>query len=101
MLQNNLIEASSSPWSSPVVLVKNEKGKHGQHRLCFDCRELNEVTKTDSFPLPRVDECIDQIGNAKFISKFALLKGHWQVGMTPQIQAASAFVTTKVYLSVR
>ena len=52
MLNHNLIEASHSPWSSPVVLVKKERGKHGQHRLCFDYQNLKKVTKTDNFPLP-------------------------------------------------
>ena len=51
------------------------------------------MTRTDSFPLPRVDDCIDRIGSAKYISKFDLLKGYWQVGLTPKAQAASAFVT--------
>ena len=93
MLDHNLAIPSNSPWSSPVVLVKKERGRQGQHRLCFDYRKLNEATKTDSYPLPRVDDCIDRIGTAKYISKLDLLKGYWQVGLTPKAQAASAFVT--------
>ena len=89
MLNHDLIEASCSSWSSPVVLVKKEKGKQGEYRLCFDYQKLNQVTKTDSYPLPRVEECIDCIGNAKYISKFDLLKGYWQVGLTPRAQAVS------------
>ena len=92
MLDNNLVEASYSSWSSPVVLVKKEDG---QSRLCFDYRKLNAVTKTDSYPLPRVDDCIDKVGKAKYISKFDLLKGYWQVGLTPRAKAVSAFVTDK------
>ena len=90
MLEHDLIEPSISPWSSPVVLVKKEGG---QHRLCFDYRKVNEVTKTDSFPLPRVEDCIDRVGSSKFISKFDLLKGYWQVGLTPRARKISAFVT--------
>ena len=56
MLDHDLIEPSCSPWSSPVVLVKKEGG---QHRLCFDYRKVNAVTRTDSFPLPRVEDCIE------------------------------------------
>ncbi|XP_066946104.1 uncharacterized protein [Macrobrachium rosenbergii] len=90
MLDHDLIKPSSSPWSSPVVLVKKEGD---QHRLCFDYRKVNEVTKTDSYPLPRVEDCIDKIGSAKYISKFDLLKGYWQVGLTPRAREVSAFVT--------
>ncbi|XP_068229252.1 uncharacterized protein [Palaemon carinicauda] len=68
MLDHNLITPSTSPWSSPVVLVKKEGG---QNRLCFDYRKINEVTKTDSYPLPRVEDCIDRIGSAKFITCWA------------------------------
>ncbi|XP_066969216.1 uncharacterized protein [Macrobrachium rosenbergii] len=79
MLDHDLIKPSCSPWSSPVVLVKKEGG---QHRLCFDYRKVNELTKTDSFPLPRVEDCIDRIGSAKFITKLDLLKGYWQYTFT-------------------
>ena len=46
MLDHDLIEASDSPWSSPVVLVKKE---NGQHRLCFNYRKVNELTVPDNF----------------------------------------------------
>ena len=90
MLQNRLIKPSFSPWSSPVVLVPKD---NNQHRMCFDYRKVNQMTKTDTFPLPRVDDCIDKIGNAKFISKFDLMKGYWQVPLTQRARAISAFVT--------
>ena len=70
MLEHDLIKASCSSWSSPVVLVPKERGQHGQYRLCFDYRKLNNVTKSDSYPMPRVDDCIDKVGNAKYINKF-------------------------------
>ncbi|XP_066981054.1 uncharacterized protein [Macrobrachium rosenbergii] len=90
MLQHNLIRPSYSPWSSPVVLVPKE---NNQFRLCFDYRKVNNITKTDTYPLPRVDDCIDRVGMAKFISKFDLLKGYWQVPLTERAKAISAFVT--------
>ncbi|XP_068250803.1 uncharacterized protein [Palaemon carinicauda] len=90
MLDHGLVEPSFSPWSSPVVLVKKEGG---EHRLCFGYRKVNSLTKTDSFPLPRVEDCIDCVGSAKYISKFDLLKGYWQVGLSPRAREISAFVT--------
>ena len=90
MLDHNLIVQSNSPWSSPIVLVKKSDNKY---RLCFDYRKLNAVTVTDTFPIPRLDDCIDQVGHAKFLSKFDLLKGYWQVGLTDRARTVSAFVT--------
>ena len=90
MLQNDLIEPSSSQWSSPVVVVKKE---NGEDRLCFDYRRLNDLTVPDCFPLPRIEDCIDRVGNAKFISKLDLLKGYWQVPLSERAKAVSAFIT--------
>ena len=63
MLSCNLITPSTSPWSSPVVLVKKE---NGQPHLCFDYHKVNSVTKHDCFPLPRIDDCIHRIGKALY-----------------------------------
>ena len=90
MLSCNLITPSTSPWSSPVVLVKKE---NGQPRLYFDYRKVNSVTKHDCFPLPGIDDCTDRIDNALCISKLDLLKGYWQVGLSPWAQDLSAFIT--------
>ena len=73
-----------------MVLVKKE---NGQSRLCFDYRKVNSVTRLDCFPLPRIEDCIDRIGNALYISKLDLLKGYWQVGLSPRAQEISAFIT--------
>ena len=56
---------------------------------------MNGVTKNDSFPIPRIDDCIDKIGHAKFVSKLDLLKGFWQVPLTEWAKKLSAFVTPK------
>ena len=72
MLENDLIEPSDSEWSSPCILVPKPDGSF---RFCTDFRKLNAVTKSDSFPIPRIDDCIDKIGHAKFVSKLDLLKG--------------------------
>ena len=83
MLKNDIISPSQSPWSSPVLLVPKEDGSQ---RFCIDYRKVNSVTKTDSFPIPRLDDCIDRIGHATYVSKYDLLKGYWQVPLTKRAQ---------------
>ena len=90
LLDNDLIEHSTSSWSSPCVLIPKPDGSY---RLCTDYRKVNEVTATDSYPIPRIEDCIDKIGSSKFISKFDLLKGFYQVPLTERAKEISAFVT--------
>ena len=61
--------------------------------LCTDYRKVNSVTKTDSFPIPRIDDCIDKVGNSKYVTKSDLLKGFWQVPLTERAKEVSAFAT--------
>lgn len=90
MQKHGIIEPSSSNWSSPCLLVPKSDGTV---RFCTDYRKVNDVTKADNFPLPRVEDCIDRIGSAKFVSKFDLLKGYWQVPLTARAKEISACVT--------
>ena len=62
-------------------------------RMRTDYRKVNSVTKTDSFPVPRMDDCIDNIGQAKYVTKFDLLKGPWQIPLMDRAKKISAFVT--------
>ena len=61
--------------------------------MCTDYHKVNSVTKTDSFPIPRIDDCIDKVGNSKYVTKFDLLKGFWQVPLTDRAKEVSAFAT--------
>ena len=90
MLKNKIIEPSSSSWSSPCVLVPKSDGTF---RFCTDYRKVNLLTKSDSFPLPRIEDCIDRIGNSKYVTKMDLLKGYWQVPLTDRAKQLSAFIT--------
>ena len=90
LLENDFIEPSSSSWSSPCILVPKPDGSY---RMCTDYRKVNSVTKTDTFPIPRMDDCIDKVGKARYVTKFDLLKGFWQVPLTDRAKEISAFVT--------
>ena len=87
MLENDIIEESQSNWSSPCILVPKHDGRF---RFCTDFRKVNDETKSDSFPIPKIADCIDQIGNA---STFDMLKGYWQVPLTQLAFEISVFVT--------
>ena len=76
MQEQGMIRPSSSPWASPVVLVRK---KDGSLRFCVDYRGINSVTKPDQFPLPRIDDLLDQLGHCKYFSTLDLAAGYWQV----------------------
>ena len=90
LLENDFIEPSQSNYSSPCILVPKS---NGTYRMCTDYRKVNSVTKTDSFPIPRIDDCIDKVGNSKYVTKFDRLKGFWQVPLTDRAKEVSAFAT--------
>ena len=90
LLENDFIEPSQSNYSSPCILVPKS---NGTYRMCTDYRKVNTVTKTDSFSIPRIDDCIDKVGNSKYVTKFDLLKGFWQVPLTDRAKEVSAFAT--------
>ena len=90
MMDQGVIQHSSSPWASPVVLVKK---KDGSHCFCVDYRRLNSVTKMDVFPLPRVDDTLDMLSQTQFSSALDLAAGYWQVRMDEASQEKTAFNT--------
>lgn len=88
MLENGIIEPCASEWSSPSLLTPKPDGSW---RFCSDFRRVNALTKSDCFPIPRVDDLIDDVSGAKFVSKFDLLKGYWQIPLTERAKDISAF----------
>ena len=65
LLDNDVIEPSQSDWSYPCILVPKPDGTF---RMCTDYRKMNSVTKTDSFPVPRMDDYIENIGQANYVT---------------------------------
>ena len=76
MLEAGVIEPSKSPWSSPIHIVRK---KEGSICTCVDYQRLNAVTSSDPYQMPRVDDLIDKVGNATYLTKLDLTKGYYQV----------------------
>ncbi|GBM21042.1 Retrovirus-related Pol polyprotein from transposon 297 [Araneus ventricosus] len=90
MVHNGIIEESSGPWTSPIVLVKK---KDGSTRFCVDYRKLNEITKKDSYPLPRIDDTLDALNGSQWFTTLDLKSGYWQVEIRPEDREKTAFTT--------
>lgn len=91
MTEQGVIEESNSPWSSPVVLVTK---KDGSLRFCVDYRKLNDITKKDSYPLPRIDDTLTTLSGSTWFSTLDLKSGYWQVGIHPEDKEKTAFTTS-------
>jgi len=90
LLERGQIEESTSPWSSPIVLVKK---KDKTMRFCIDYRRLNAITIKDAFPLPRIDEIFDQLTDATYYTKFDFKSGYFQVPLSKEDRPKTAFST--------
>ena len=90
MLEKGVITESRSPWAAPIVLVRKKDGKW---RFCVDYRKLNAVTHKDAFPLPRIEETLTGLSQARWFSTLDMMSGYWQVGVSPRDQEKTAFTT--------
>lgn len=90
MLEAGVVNKSTSPWASPIVLVRK---KDGTLRFCVDYRKLNQVTRKDAFPLPRIEESLTMLSKARYFSTLDLASGYWQVPVHPSDQENTAFTT--------
>lgn len=76
MLELGVVSPSQSAWNSPVVMVEKS---NGELRLCLDSRKLNAVSKPDAYPLPYINQILDHLNNAKFLSSIDLSAAFWQI----------------------
>ncbi|KAI8519844.1 hypothetical protein Bbelb_031010 [Branchiostoma belcheri] len=92
MLEQDVIEPSTSPWASPVVIVTK---KDGTPRFCVDFRKLNSVTVPDAHPLPRIDDTIDALAGSYYFSTLDMKSAYWQVPVHPADRHKTAFCTAE------
>ena len=85
-----VIQSSISSWASPIVLVPK---KDGSTRFCVDYHRLNAITRKDVYPLPRIDDILDTLGQSKYFSTLDLSAGYWQIELDQPSKEKSAFTT--------
>ena len=86
----SIIEVSFSEWCSPDVLIPK---KDGSPRFCVDFWYLNAVSQCDPYPMPRIDDLLEKVGQAKYIITLDLSKGYWQVALSLEARSLTAFRT--------
>lgn len=90
LLQKDLIQPSTSPFASPALLVRK---KTGDWRLCVDYRRLNALTVKNKYPLPVIDELLDELSGAKWFTSLDMCSGFHQIRMAPGEESKTAFQT--------
>lgn len=90
MLHDGIIEPANGPYAAPVTL---QPKKDGSLRFCVDFRQLNSATVRDVYPIPRIDDTLDQLQNAKYFTSMDLKSGFWQIELDAESRPKTAFTT--------
>lgn len=90
MLKAGIIRESNSQFASPIIIVKK---KTGDKRLCVDFRALNRKTIKEHYPLPRIDDQLDNLAGYKYFTTLDLASGYYQVPIAETSKHKTAFVT--------
>lgn len=88
MLANDVIRPSKSPWNSPILLVKKP---NGENRFLCDYRNLNDITKKDTYPLPHIKDVIDKMQNSLFWTTLDAASAYWAVPVSEPDKEKTAF----------
>ena len=89
MLEQGIIEPIISPWASPVVIVSK---RDNTLRFCVDYRKVNQITKADRYPLPRLDDALDVLGKSDIYSTLDACSAYWQIKMSPDSVEKTTFI---------
>ena len=92
LLDRSFIRESTSPWGAPVLFVTKPRSP-GEWRMCIDYRVLNKVTRKNAYPLPRIEDCLNRLGNAKHCTTIDLTSGYWQTRVAEKDIPKTAFNT--------
>lgn len=94
LMRNDIIEPSVSPFNSPVIMVPKkglDSAGNKQMRMCVDFRKLNQSIVPYSFPLPQIDDIIQQLGKCRLFTSLDLASGYHQVLIQPGDREKTAF----------
>ena len=91
LCSEGIIEPSDGPWSAPVVPICKPDGSV---RLCIDYRALNKITVKDAYPIPNLEDTIYNLSDMRYFSSLDLMRGYYQVPMSPDSKDLTSFVTS-------